>query len=111
MLCQLVANMVALMNDIAFLIKLAFSQDEIGNDIESVSRKKVFCQITSASQSEFFKAAQIGFKAEKRIKMWKSEYDGEQIVEIDGKQFNVYRTFENYDYIELYLQTRVANNE
>lgn len=96
------------MNDIAYLISEERTKDDIGNDIVSHSEKLVFCEVSSASGQEFHKASQSGIKPQYRIKLWKYEYENQQLVRIGNDCFTVYRTFIDKETVELYLERRVG---
>ena len=82
------------------------SSTTCGNGIKlKVTENKhiVFCAKESISQREFFEANAAGLKAELKLKLWKQDYNGEQIAEYDGKRYKIYRTYEQFDVIEIYL--------
>lgn len=91
------------------LITISYSVDSIGQRVpteESVSR---FCQLSSVSQSEWFEAGRNGLKAEYRAVLYADEYHGEQIAEINGIHYGVYRTYRTKsDTIELYLERKAG---
>lgn len=55
--------------------------------------RKVFAEIISAQQSEFFQANSVGLSAEGTALVWAFEYHGEKILEYDGKRYAIYRTY------------------
>lgn len=67
------------------------------------NKNTVFCTKESISQREFFEANAAGLKAELKFKLWKQDYNGEQIAEYDGQRYKIYRTYERFDMIEIYL--------
>lgn len=78
-------------------------------DAENEERLDVFGTVESVGQKEFFAAAQSGFKAEHKITVWQSDYDGQSIVELNNERYSVYRTFRLKDgHIELYLASKVG---
>lgn len=98
------------MNDICNLINLENKQDDIGNWIAKENTKQVFCEKSSVFQNEFYKAGVLGYKAELKLKLWKSDYNSETVVEFDGTRYDVYRTYINGDFIELYLKNSISNS-
>lgn len=72
-----------------------------------VSRHEIFGTKKSVGANEFFKAGQLGFRPQYQILVHTCEYDGETLVEINGKRHSVYRTYERTDgFTELYLEER-----
>lgn len=61
----------------------------------------------SVSQSEFYKGGEAGLKPEFRLTTAIIDYSGEKEVELDGKRYGIYRTYEvDKDYIELYCERK-----
>lgn len=72
-----------------------------------VSRREVFGTKKSVGANEFFKAGQLGIRSQYQVLVHTCEYDGETLVEINGKNHSVYRTYERTDgFTELYLEER-----
>ena len=80
-------------------------KDEYGNVVFPEKRTTVFAEKKSVRQSEFCQAAAVGFKPEIMLEIYSFEYHGEELCELDGERFNIYRTFEKpkSDRLELYL--------
>ena len=93
---------------IAFYLLTPVSfQDEIGQYQKTIRKRQAFGQVTSVTASEFFAGGQNGFKPELRVTMFAYDYNGEENVEIDGRVYSVYRTYQGRnDTIELYLEKR-----
>ena len=86
------------------------------------STREVFAHVESVGRNEFFAAGQQGLRPELRITVFAAEYQGEQLCELDGVRYSVYRTYRvseadfrrtarnaaNADYIELYVQREVG---
>lgn len=97
------------MNDIAYLVNEVLTEDDIGNSVSETSETAVFCEISSVGQSEFYKAAAVGYKPQCRLKMWENEYGGQSLVRIGNVHYSVIRNFSKNGTIELYLEGRVGN--
>lgn len=94
------------------LIKVTAGTDAEGFPIdEQESTSKVWGCVTSVDRSEFYNAGQRNLKPEYRITIWAAEYDGEEIVEIDGERYGVYRTYRRdySDEIELYVERKAGD--
>ena len=93
------------MDDVAFLISaISNGRDEIGQELPSTAvRTEIYCKQKSIKQSEFYQASQAGLKPEFVIETSMFDYSGEEIIEVDGVLYKIYRTFERDDeIIELY---------
>lgn len=79
--------------------------DEFGNAVYPETKRTVFAQRKSVRQSEFFQAAAVGYKPEILLEIYDFEYEGEQLCELEGERYSIYRTFskQNSDRLELYL--------
>ena len=82
-----------------------------GNAVYTETETLVYAEDISIRQTEFFQAAAVGFKPERCLKMYAFEYHGEQLCELDGERYNIYRTYlaQGSDRIELYLTAIVGD--
>lgn len=96
------------MNDIVFLINQDFELDEDGNHVSKNTEKKIFAKAESIYGKEFFEARQNGLKTEFKLVVWSHEYNGEKLVRYNGIVYDIYRTFKNNDFTELYLSEKVG---
>lgn len=88
------------------------TQDQYGIVQTSLTEKKVYCQVTSVSASEWFDGGRNGLNPEYRMTMFKYDYSGENIVKYNDVLYTVYRTYETRnDFIELYVERREGNIE
>lgn len=100
-------------NDVEItLITEILEPDEYGIPQKvSEDRADVYAGIRSVSASEFFNAGREGLRPEWQFTMFLDDYDGQKIVEYNGKQYEVYRTYYGRsDKVELYVQERGATN-
>lgn len=96
-------------SDVLTLISIEYTVDDIGQQIPVETRRDVFCQVSSVTANEFFAAGKEGMHPEYRCTMFRPDYDGETLAELNGKQFNVYRTYiGKNDTIELYMERNVG---
>lgn len=78
-------------------------------DEDTNEETEVFATIESIGQSEFYAAAQAGMKAEYKISVRISDYDGEPLAKVDGKTLGIYRTYMRKDgKIELFLGQKIG---
>lgn len=53
-----------------------------------------------------FEAGRNGLNPEWRFNVFAGDYQGETVVEYHGATYSIYRTYENDDYIELYVERK-----
>jgi SPP1 family predicted phage head-tail adaptor len=75
------------------LIKQSYTEDELGNQISVEVKSSVFCDVKSVGRTEFYSAATTGLKPEIIFVIHTYEYDGETVVEFEGKKYSVIRTY------------------
>lgn len=88
------------------------TQDEYGRWIATPTRADVYCQVDSVTQREFFEGGRNGLNPEFKFTMFRYDYHDEPIVEYEGKQYSIYRTFlKRNDQIELYAERKGGTNK
>lgn len=100
-----------MMDGIAYLVELGYEDDSIGQKIPvEKSRRMIFTEIYSITRQEWKSAAQGGVKAQIMLKTDNINYSGEKVAEVDGKLYDIYRTYNppGSDEIELYLEMKVG---
>ena len=66
--------------------------DEYGNEVQTITETTVYVQPRGVYQSEFYNAAQLGLKPSLTLYMTnKADYDGQKILEYEGKEYSVIR--------------------
>lgn len=86
--------------------------DEYGNEALNVTERVVFVQPRGVYSSEFYNAAQLGLKPSLTLVMTnRADYDGEKVVEFEGKDYDVIRVdwTAQRDSISLICEERVNN--
>lgn len=99
-------------NNRCCLISYVSKQDESGFEPDKPKeiRRKVWCKVESASGREFARMGQNSIRPQRRVTLWAYEYDEQDTVELDGKKYGVYRTFQpNPEEIELYLERKAGD--
>ena len=92
---------------IAYLIGKTITMNARKQEVETDTRTEIMALYESVSQSEFYKGGEAGLKPEFRLTTAIIDYSGEKEVELDGKRYGIYRTFEvDKDYIELYCESK-----
>ena len=96
---------------VCYLVSETYEQDSYGVISAHEEKTKVYCDVTSVSQKEWFEGGRNGLNPEYKMTMFKYDYSGEQILEYNEVQYTIYRTYEKGDLIELYVQKRKGNEE
>lgn len=98
-------------SDVIKLIKETHTTDAYGVQRTTTESRDVFCRVSSVTRSEFFQAGRNGLNPEYVFTMFCGDYDGERLLEYQGKQYSIYRTYIAYnDTIELYAERRGGTN-
>lgn len=98
------------MNELLYLISQTYVVDENSNNVAVPVEHAVYGIGMSVSQSEFFAAAQNNIRSERKIKIWKLDYNGERKARVGDVTYDIYRTYAVDDYIELYLSTKAGDD-
>lgn len=94
------------------LITSEYTQDDIGQFIEEITKTEIFGIVESVTMSEFYQAGMQGMKPEYRITIWMTEYNGAENLEYNGKIYSIYRTYRREDgRIELYVTERKGDEQ
>ena len=89
------------------LIGKVHSRGEYGEDIVEEYETPVFAERHAISRYEWTNAGLQGYHPQCVVTIFDFEYNGEDVVELDGKRYFVYRTYErDDDKLELYLERR-----
>lgn len=93
---------------VIYLISSTYTTNEYGIDVPGEPvRRKVYANVTSVSASEWYEGGRSGLNPEYRVRMFKYDYDGEEILEYHGRAYAIYRRYEERgDVIELYAERR-----
>ena len=94
----------------AILISQTFVKDKMGQPIPQELRTPIFATDGSITRAEFDVAGRQSLNPEMVIKTQACNYNGEEIVEVDGTRYGVYRTYSPpySDEIELYLERKTG---
>lgn len=92
------------------LIKETYTKDAKGVSQRTETSREIMCRQRSVTQNEFFGGGRSGLNPEMMFLVFGGDYEGERKCEYEGKKYAVYRTFEDGDYIELYVQREGGTN-
>lgn len=100
------------MDDVLKLIGQTMTKNKYGVDEPTPEAKEIFCEVHSVSRSEVFEGGRNGLNPAFQFTIFAEEYEGESIVEYNGKNYSVYRTYQipGTDYMELYVERKGGTN-
>ena len=91
------------------LVKIEYTQDDIGQQIPKETLREVFCEVTSITRAEWYEAGRSGMKPDYRFIVNQFDYEDEPEVEYLGKRYSVYRTYiGKNDDIDLYVERKAG---
>lgn len=70
------------------------------------TRTGIFANKKSATSAEFYRASQAGFTVDRVFVVRDADYDGEKLIQHEGDRYEVLRTYEKGENVELYCTTR-----
>ena len=94
-------------SNIIYLITETQSQDAIGQFVSEETKRQVFCDVRSISQSEWFEAGRSGLQPSLCFVIFAPDYQGEKILEFDRRRYGIYRTYiAKNERLELYAEEK-----
>ena len=94
-----------------YLVSTTYEKDKYGVSQATDTSRRVFCEVESVTQNEFFNGGASGFKPEYRFSIFAYDYNDEKEVIFNGVRYVVYRTYRNKsDDIELYVERKQGAN-
>lgn len=95
---------------VIYLVREEFVQNEYGVLVPQTSKRKVFANVTSVTSAEWFEGGRNGLNPEYRMRVFSPDYEGEKVIEYNGIQYTIYRTYiGRNDTLELYVQRKMGN--
>lgn len=92
------------------LCNVVGGRDAINQATETVTvSQTIQCTVDSIQRSEWIVARQGGYNAEVVAKVFAASYNGEPKARYNGKTFDIYRTYQDGDTMELYLGEKVGD--
>jgi len=93
--------------DVINLISIVNEVNEGGDTVQVEIPRKVYANKKSIKQSEFYQALTAGLKPEVTFAIHSYEYERERKLIYELKSYNIIRTFEKGDFIELICEAVV----
>lgn len=90
-----------------YLISNNKTQDQYGVWRDNTTERKVFAEVTSVGQSEWFEGGRQGLNPQFRFRMFAPDYQGESLLKYNNVVYSIYRTYVDRDeIIELYTELK-----
>lgn len=98
-------------SDVITLVKETSIRNSRGVFENYTTRRNVFAQVDSVTQTEFFEGGRNGLNPELRFSLFRYDYEDETVVEYNGHTYAVYRTYAGRDdTLELYAERKGGTN-
>jgi SPP1 family predicted phage head-tail adaptor len=75
------------------LIKLTYSENDMGDSISTEERSNILCDVVSVTRSEHYAAASHGMKPEIVFIVNQYDYNKQSMVEFEGNKYIVIRYY------------------
>jgi SPP1 family predicted phage head-tail adaptor len=100
-----------LFRDVIRLIKFAPGENALGDSIKNkIIGSEISADKKSIRQNEFYQAAAAGLRPELMFEIRTIEYNEEPVLQYNGREYNILRTYEkDSEFIELVCQGVVNN--
>lgn len=96
--------------DVIYLVSTAYTENQYGVMVGTDTERKVFCNVSSISQREWFEGGRNGLNPEYKFAIYGFEYQGEKVVKYQNDYYTIYRTYmTDYNEIELYAERKQGN--
>jgi hypothetical protein len=92
---------------VIYLIKNDKQKNQYGVWVDNTTERKVFAEVTSVGQSEWFEGGRQGLNPQLRFRMFAYDYQGESLLKYNNTIYSIYRTYVDKDeIIELYTELK-----
>jgi len=82
---------------------------DYGEPIQSMVYRQVFANKKSVRQSEFYQAANVGLKPELIFEINSFEFNNDEKVKYQGKEYSIIRTYDKGEVTELTVTSYVGS--
>lgn len=79
-------------HEVIYLISTQIIEDEIGNQIEQDTERKVYANEFSVSSNEYYNAAMTGLRPSKSFEVYSFEYNNEEKLKHNGIIYRIIRS-------------------
>lgn len=97
---------------VIYLQSFTQAQNKLGQWEKTVTRRKVYAEVSSVGMNEWFEGGRNGLNPQYRFKVFQYDYNGETELEYDGKIYAIYRTYvDKHELIELYTEEKKGSDQ
>ena len=97
-------------SNVIYLVSYERTQDDYKVWRDTPVAKKVYCEVDSISQSEWFEGGRSGLNPALRFRLFRYDYNGEKTLTYGGKEYSIYRTYVGKnETVDLYTEMRKGN--
>lgn len=94
-------------SDIIYLVEYNQEKDSLGIWHKNIIKNKVFCQVVSVNQTEWYEGSRKGLNPQFRFTVFRYDYRGQERVEYNGELYTIYRTYvDRNETIDLYTELK-----
>ena len=94
---------------VIYLVSESYEMDMYGVQTSTTEMRKAYADVQSVSGREWFEGGRNGLNPEYKMRIFHSEYKGEQIVMYNYVYYTIYRTYMDGDITELYVEKKKGN--
>lgn len=92
-------------SDVMYLISATHNRGTYGVYGERLTKRKVFCEVSSITMSEWFEGSRNGLNPSLRFRMFAPDYNNEKLLLYNDTYYSIYRTYrDRNEIIELYCE-------
>lgn len=93
------------------LIGETLTKDENSEQVATTTETTVIGTLTSATTSEFYQAANTGYRPDAVVKIYEQEYGQQKRLRLRNTEYTVIRTYLSGDFIELHCEQKGADED
>lgn len=95
-------------SDVCRLITQTKVKDSENYETITETARTLMCNFEDGvSQNEFYKSMKAGMQASASLDIWDVDYEGETIVEVNGKRYEVIRAFNSTEDVKTLILSEV----
>ena len=95
-----------MISSVASLVDKTITYDEIGNATATEVLTEIYVTERAITRQEWAEAGRLGLNPEIELVTPFMNYGGQTEIEYCGKRYGIYRTYQNGDNVELYLEKK-----
>lgn len=92
-------------SNVIYLISNNPQQSELGVWVDNITSRKVYAEVSSVGQNEWYEGGRNGLNPQYRFRMFAPDYHGESLLMYNGVAYSIYRTYiDRNEVIDLYTE-------